>query len=45
MSLTWLQLKSLGYEDVRVLNGGWGIWDRAFTLPMVAGEQPCDVSI
>jgi thiosulfate/3-mercaptopyruvate sulfurtransferase len=42
MSLGWLQLKSLGYKHVRVLDGGWGIWDRAFTLPVVEGEQPFD---
>lgn len=42
MSLGWLQMKSLGYTDVRVLNGGWGIWDRAFTLPVVMGDQPFD---
>lgn len=42
MSLGWVQLKSLGYKDVRVLDGGWGIWDRAFTLPVVAGETPYD---
>jgi thiosulfate/3-mercaptopyruvate sulfurtransferase len=42
MSLGWVQLKSLGYQDVRVLDGGWGIWDRAFTLPVVAGETPFD---
>jgi thiosulfate/3-mercaptopyruvate sulfurtransferase len=42
MSLGWVQLKSLGYQDVRVLNGGWGIWDRAFTLPVVTGEHPYD---
>jgi thiosulfate/3-mercaptopyruvate sulfurtransferase len=42
MSLGWVQLQSLGYRDVRVLNGGWGIWDRAFTLPVVTGENPYD---
>ncbi len=42
MSLGWVQLKSLGYRDVRVLDGGWGIWDRAFTLPVVAGDTPFD---
>lgn len=42
MSLAWLQMKSLGYKDVRVLNGGWGIWDRAFTLPVVQGDKPYD---
>jgi thiosulfate/3-mercaptopyruvate sulfurtransferase len=42
MSLGWVQLKSLGYQDVRVVNGGWGIWDRAFTLPVVMGANPYD---
>lgn len=42
MSLGWVQMKSLGYRDVRVLDGGWGIWDRAFTLPVVMGETPFD---
>jgi thiosulfate/3-mercaptopyruvate sulfurtransferase len=42
MSLGWLQMKALGYKDVRVVNGGWGIWDRAFTLPVVEGNQPYD---
>ncbi len=42
MSLGWVQLRSLGYQDVRVVNGGWGIWDRAFTLPVVTGENPYD---
>ncbi len=42
MSLGWLQMKTLGFKDVRVLNGGWGIWDRAFTLPVVQGDAPYD---
>ncbi|ODU50398.1 MAG: sulfurtransferase [Thiobacillus sp. SCN 63-374] len=42
VSLSWLQMKSLGYKDVRVLNGGWGVWDRAFTLPVVQGDAPYD---
>jgi thiosulfate/3-mercaptopyruvate sulfurtransferase len=42
MSLGWLQMKSLGYKDVRVVNGGWGVWDRAFTLPVVQGDAPYD---
>jgi len=25
-----------------VVNGGWGIWDRAFTLPVVTGDNPYD---
>jgi thiosulfate/3-mercaptopyruvate sulfurtransferase len=42
MSLGWLQMKALGFKDVRVLDGGWGIWDRAFTLPVVEGDKPYD---
>lgn len=42
MSLGWLQLKSLGYRDVRVLNGGWSVWDKAMTLPVVVGDGPYD---
>jgi thiosulfate/3-mercaptopyruvate sulfurtransferase len=42
MSLGWLQLQALGYSDVRLLDGGWGVWDRAFTLPVVTGDQPYD---
>ncbi len=42
MSLGWLQMKSLGFRDVRVVNGGWGVWDRAFTLPVVEGDAPYD---
>ena len=37
MSLGWLQLYALGYQDIRLLDGGWGVWDRAFTLPVTAG--------
>ena len=37
-----VQLQSLGCQDVRVVNGGWSIWGRAFTLPVVAGENPYD---
>ena len=42
MSLGYLQLKSLGYKDVRLLNGGWTIWDKAMTLPIVKGDKPYD---
>ncbi|MGF1643631.1 MAG: sulfurtransferase [Thiotrichales bacterium] len=42
MSLAWLQMKALGFKDPRVIDGGWGIWDRAFTLPVVEGDQPYD---
>ena len=30
------------YRDVRVLNGGWGYWGNALTLPVVAGSEPYD---
>ncbi|MGV6816656.1 MAG: sulfurtransferase [Thiotrichales bacterium] len=42
MSLGWLQLKSLGYSDIRLLNGGWTMWDKAMTLPVVTGDKPYD---
>jgi thiosulfate/3-mercaptopyruvate sulfurtransferase len=41
-TLTWLQLKALGYTDVRVYNGGWSDWDRTLTLPVVKGGKPFD---
>jgi thiosulfate/3-mercaptopyruvate sulfurtransferase len=42
MSLAYMQLESLGYQDVRLLNGGWSIWDQAMTLPIVKGDKPYD---
>jgi len=42
MSLGYMQLESLGYKDVRLLNGGWSIWDQAMTLPIVKGDKPYD---
>jgi thiosulfate/3-mercaptopyruvate sulfurtransferase len=41
-TLAWLQLKALGYQDVRVYNGGWSDWDRTLTLPVVKGHKPYD---
>ena len=41
-TLAWLQLKALGYRDVRVYNGGWADWDRTLTLPIVKGAKPFD---
>ena len=41
-TLAWLQLKALGYQDVRVYNGGWRDWDRTLTLPVVKGAKPFD---
>lgn len=42
LSLGWLQRRALGHQDIRLLDGGWGGWDRAFTLPVVKGEEPYD---
>jgi thiosulfate/3-mercaptopyruvate sulfurtransferase len=41
-TLAWLQLKALGYRDVRFFNGGWSQWDHSLTLPVVQGEAPYD---
>jgi thiosulfate/3-mercaptopyruvate sulfurtransferase len=41
-TLAWLQLKALGYRDVRFFNGGWSQWDRSLTLPVVQGDAPFD---
>lgn len=41
-TLAWLQLKALGYKDVRFFNGGWSQWDRSLTLPVVQGDAPFD---
>lgn len=40
MSLAWMQLHSLGYKKVHLLNGGWTIWDKAMTLPVIRGAEP-----
>lgn len=40
MSLAYTQLKSLGYRDVRLYNGGWSHWGNRLSLPTVEGEQP-----
>ena len=40
MSLAYLQLKHLGYQDVRLYNGGWSHWGNRLTLPTVEGEAP-----
>jgi len=42
MSLAWMQLRHLGYEDVRLYNGGWSHWGNTLTLPVVKGEAPYD---
>lgn len=40
MSLAYLQLKHLGFNDVRLYNGGWSHWGNRLTLPVVEGEEP-----
>jgi len=42
MSLAWMQLRHLGYEDVRLYNGGWSHWGNSLTLPVVEGDAPFD---
>lgn len=42
MSLAYMQLKYLGYQDVRLYNGGWGHWGNALSLPVVMGKNPLD---
>lgn len=42
MGLAWMQLKSLGYKDVRLYNGGWSHWGNELTLPTVMGNDPYD---
>jgi len=37
-----MQLRHLGYEDVRLYNGGWSHWGNTLTLPVVEGEAPYD---
>ena len=42
MSLAYMQLKYLGYPDVRRYNGDWGRWGNALSLPVVEGEESFD---
>lgn len=41
-SLAYMQLKHLGYGDVRLYNGGWSHWGNELTLPVVEGPEPYD---
>lgn len=41
-TLAYMQLKALGFEDVRVYDGGWSHWGRALSLPVVEGDTPYD---
>ena len=40
MSLAYVQLKSLGYKDVKLYDGGWSHWGNRLTLPTVEGDKP-----
>jgi thiosulfate/3-mercaptopyruvate sulfurtransferase len=40
MGLAYLQLKALGYTDVRLYNGGWSHWGNELALPVVEGDEP-----
>ena len=40
MSLAYMQLKHLGYKDVRLYNSGWSHWGNRLSLPVVEGEKP-----
>jgi hypothetical protein len=42
MGLAYLQLKHLGYEDVRIYLGGWSHWGNELTLPVLEGYEPYD---
>lgn len=42
MSQAFLQLKHLGYKDVRLYNGGWSHWGNWLDLPTVKGDKPYD---
>jgi len=40
MSLAYAQLKSLGYQNVKLYDGGWSHWGNRLSLPTVEGEKP-----
>ncbi|OUD16169.1 sulfurtransferase [Thioflexithrix psekupsensis] len=42
MALAYLQLKRVGYADVKLYNGGWRHWGSEWSLPVVKGNQPFD---
>jgi thiosulfate/3-mercaptopyruvate sulfurtransferase len=39
MALAWMQLRHLGYQDVRLYNGGWSHCGNTLTLPVVEGSE------
>ena len=40
MALAYVQLKSLGYKDVRLYDGGWSHWGNRLSLPTVISDKP-----
>lgn len=42
MSSAYLQLKSLGYKNVKLYDGGWSQWGNWLDLPTVKGDKPFD---
>lgn len=42
MSSGYLQLKSLGYKNVKLYNGGWSQWGNWLDVPTVKGDKPFD---
>lgn len=42
MSIAFLQLTFLGYNDVRMYNGGWSQWGNWQDIPIVKGAKPFD---
>ena len=42
MSLSYMQLKSLGYKNIKLYNGGWSHWGNRLSLPTVKGSKAYD---
>ena len=40
MTLAYMQLKLLGYKNVKLYNGGWSDWGMNLSLPVVEGKKP-----
>lgn len=42
MTLGYMQLKALGYKNIKLYNGGWGDWGMNLSLPVCKGDKPYD---
>gem|GEM_PF-5873991 len=42
MRIGYLQLKHLGYKDVRLYKGSWSHWGNWQDIPIVKGDKPFD---